>query len=76
VQDKQFEIALDITKQLLTLATAVIAVTVSFWKDVINLAEADTTARFLIGTAWLLSLFRSFAVSGACTQLTVQSPNQ
>jgi hypothetical protein len=44
--EKAFDFALDVTKQLITLATAVIALTITFLTDVAKEASADT-ARWL-----------------------------
>jgi hypothetical protein len=48
---KPFEIAIDVSKTLLTLATAVITLTITFSKDILGSATPDQ--KHLIAVAWL-----------------------
>jgi hypothetical protein len=49
---KAFEFAQEATKQLITLATAVIALTVTFLTDVVD--DASTTAARVLQAAWVV----------------------
>jgi hypothetical protein len=55
-KDSQFDVALDISKQLLTLATVVVSLTVSFWKDVAGAAGVGRFGYICMGAAWVLFL--------------------
>ncbi len=48
---KPFEIAIDVSKQILTLAAAVITLTITFSKDILGSATMDE--RHLLAVAWL-----------------------
>jgi hypothetical protein len=50
-QKKAFDFAADLTKQLITLSTAIITLTVTFSKDIINLY--DSTIRYLLVLSWI-----------------------
>lgn len=48
---KPFEIAIDVSKTLLTVATAVITLTITFSKDILGSATSDQ--KHLLAVAWL-----------------------
>lgn len=50
---KSFEFAQDLTKQGITLSTAVVTVTVSFFKDIFG-AAAPSSAKIVLAIAWML----------------------
>lgn len=54
-KEKSFEFASDLTKQLITLSTAIITLTVTFSKDVFP-AEAECYRGWMVA-AWILYLF-------------------
>lgn len=60
---KPFDYAQDVTKQLLTLATAVVTITVTFLKDIAQQAPAD--ARTVLFIAW--ALFATSIIAGVAT---------
>jgi hypothetical protein len=51
---KAFDFAQDVTKQVLTLATGIIALTVTFFKDFAN--HATYTAEVVMGCSWIAYL--------------------
>jgi uncharacterized membrane protein (DUF485 family) len=51
-QKKAFDFAVDLTKQLITLSTAIIALTVTFSKDIIG--GVDNSNRWLLFLSWLV----------------------
>jgi hypothetical protein len=53
-KDKAFDFASDVTKQLITLATAVVTVTVTFSKDVLSIAAGS--GRGILGAMWIAFL--------------------
>ena len=46
----------ELVKQLLTLSTGIIALTITFSKDFISLANVSQSSKYLIGVSWLLFL--------------------
>jgi len=77
--EKAFDFALDATKQLITLATAVIALTITFLTDVAKDAPAGTAVWLQI--AWILYLvsiafgiFTVAALTGALANLDAEEP--
>ena len=62
-----FSSASDITKQLITLATGVLALEITFAKDVIG--KLDSSAKCLIGLSWVLLL--SSVIAGVWTLLAL-----
>ncbi|HEY4779206.1 MAG TPA: hypothetical protein VIH47_06415 [Solirubrobacterales bacterium] len=60
---KAFDYAQEATKQVLTLATAVVTITVSFLKDIVSAAPGD--ARTLLYIAW--GLFTLSILGGIAT---------
>lgn len=52
--EKSFDFASDVSKQLITLATAIVTVTISFQKDIFSLTGGRWTT--LLGLAWLAFL--------------------
>ncbi len=54
IAEKAFDFAQDVTKQLITLATGIIALTVTFIHDLA--ASASTTAVHFVEAAWLVYL--------------------
>jgi hypothetical protein len=66
-KSKPFDYAQDVTKQLLTLATAVVTITVAFVKDIATSAPAD--ARIVLYGAW--GLFTASIICGVCTLLNL-----
>ncbi len=57
-QKKAFDFASDVTKQLITLSTAIITITITFSKDMINFT--DTPVKWCLLTAWVLYIFTVF----------------
>lgn len=58
-REKAFDLATDTVKQLLTLSTGIIALTITFSKDFLGLspgAGLDVPARWVISIAWVLYL--------------------
>jgi hypothetical protein len=53
---KQFEVTIDISKQLVTVAAAIITVTIAFSKDIVGMATIGHADRVLVGFAWGLFL--------------------
>jgi hypothetical protein len=51
---KSFDVAQEVVKQLIALATAVVTVTITFLTDV--LGSAPSGAKILLGAAWLVYL--------------------
>jgi len=49
--EKSFDFAADLVKQLITLSTAVIAITITFAKDIIGVASSGNN--FLLVSAWV-----------------------
>lgn len=47
----------DLVEQLLTLSTGIIALTITFSKDFIDLIRITTTSKYLIDVSWILFLF-------------------
>jgi hypothetical protein len=64
---KPFDYAADVTKQQLTLSTAVVTITVAFVKDIAKNAPAD--ARIALYIAW--GLFALAIIAGICTLLNL-----
>jgi hypothetical protein len=71
---KQFEVAIDVSKQLLTLATAVITLTITFSKDI--LGGATHGPRPLLALAWLFfflsilgGVWLLYAANGSISQM-------
>ena len=64
---KPFDYAQDVTKQLLTLSTAVVTITVAFLKDVTT--EVPVDARIALYLAW--AFFAAAIVSGVSTLLNL-----
>lgn len=54
-QEKAFDFASDTTKQLLTLSTAILALTITFLKDVLG-GSASTSDKVLLAISWALFL--------------------
>jgi hypothetical protein len=74
-----FASAADTSKQLITLATGVLALEITFAKDLIR--ELDVTARCLIGVSWILLLlsvgagvWTLLALTGSLGQETALTP--
>ena len=61
-EKKAFDFAADVTKQLITLSTAIITITITFSKDIINLA--DSAAKNYLLWAWILFIATVFLVYG------------
>lgn len=57
-QKKAFDFASDVTKQLITLSTAIITITITFSKDIINFA--DTSVKNYLLWAWILFIATVF----------------
>jgi hypothetical protein len=53
---KQFEVAVDIAKQLITVSAAIITVTIAFSKDIVGMARMSGIDKVLVGSAWGLLL--------------------
>jgi hypothetical protein len=53
-EEKAFDFASEATKQLITLATAVVALTITFSKDVLDLTNGE--GKVVLGWAWILYL--------------------
>lgn len=53
-QKKAFDFAVDLTKQLITLSTAIITLTVTFSKDIIGMV--DNANRYLLLLSWIFFL--------------------
>lgn len=51
LRDKSFEVLLDLTKQMITLSTGFIALTITFRKDILGAAHHGQTA--ILGSAWI-----------------------
>jgi hypothetical protein len=75
VDYKPFDVAVDVAKQLLTLATVIVTLTISFWKDIVTPAAVGTTDRIIIGGAWILYLLSIlcgiwclYAINGSVAQ--------
>jgi hypothetical protein len=66
-KSKPFDYAQDVTRQLLTLATAVVTVTVAFVKDIATGAPAD--ARIVLYGGW--AFFTVSIICGVCTLLNL-----
>jgi hypothetical protein len=64
---KSFDYAQDVTKQVLTLATAVVTITVSFLKDIVTEAPGD--ARTVLYFSW--ALFALSILGGIATLLNL-----
>jgi hypothetical protein len=62
-----FASASDTSKQLITLATALLALEITFGKDFIG--KFDATSKVLVGTSWVLLLFS--VVAGIWTLLAL-----
>ena len=62
-----FASASDTSKQLITLATALLALEITFAKDVIG--NIDATAKTLLGFSWILLLFS--VIAGIWTLLAI-----
>ena len=52
---KAFDFASDVTKQLITLSTAIITITITFSKDIVDFS--DTSAKNYLLWAWVLYIF-------------------
>jgi hypothetical protein len=74
---KAFDFAQDVTKQLITLATAVITITVTFLKDIAT--DAPKGARVWLELAWLLYVvsipFGVLTLMGLTSNLEDPAPN-
>ena len=84
---KAFDFAQDVTKQVLTLATGIIALTITFFKDFAN--NASYAAEFVMGCSWIaylisviLGIWTLMALTGtlqplrpANAQLSIQGKN-
>lgn len=57
-QKKAFDFAADVTKQLITLSTAIITITITFSKDIINFA--NSSAKNYLLWAWILFIATVF----------------
>ena len=57
-EKKAFDFAADVTKQLITLSTAIITITITFSKDIINFA--DNSAKNYLLWAWILFIATVF----------------
>jgi hypothetical protein len=73
-----FEFASDLTKQLITLSTGIIVITIAFTKDI--LSRISKSQRWLLGSAWVLYLisvicgiFSLMALTGALAPLELVS---
>ena len=64
---KPFDYAADVTKQQLTLSTAVVTITVAFIKDIAK--DAPDDARIALYVAW--GLFALAIITGICTLLNL-----
>ncbi|HEX7286538.1 MAG TPA: hypothetical protein VF532_10165 [Candidatus Angelobacter sp.] len=56
---KAFDFAADLTKQLITLATGMIALTISFQKEILG-GHLDGGAKSMMKAAWALYIFSLF----------------
>lgn len=67
-QKKAFDFAADLTKQLITLSTAIITLSVTFSKDIVGGVD-DSLVYLLIGTwaVYIVSIFLGLATLGALT---------
>lgn len=54
-QKKAFDFAVDLTKQLITLSTVIITLTVTFSKDIIGVV--DNSNRYLLLISWIVFIF-------------------
>ena len=85
---KAFDFAQDVTKQVLTLATGIIALTITFFKDFAN--HASYTTEVVMGCSWvaylisvILGLWTLMALTGTlqplrsprATRLSIQGTN-
>jgi hypothetical protein len=75
---KAFDFAQDVTKQVLTLATAIIALTITFFKDFAN--HASYAAEVIMGCSWIaylisviLGLLTLMALTGTLQPLRSES---
>jgi hypothetical protein len=66
-QKKAFDFAADTTKQLITISTAIITLTVSFSKDILG-GAADSTKIFLI---WTWAIFIASIIFGLATLMAL-----
>lgn len=66
-RSKPFDYAQDVTKQLLTLSTAVVTITVAFLKDIAK--DAPDDARIALYIAWVL--FALAIIAGVATLLNL-----
>ena len=57
-QKKAFDFAVDLTKQLITLSTAIITLTVTFSKDI--LGGVDDSNKYLLLTSWIFFIISIF----------------
>jgi hypothetical protein len=57
-EKKAFDFAAEVTKQLITLSTAIITITITFSKDIINFA--DNSAKNYLLLAWILFIATVF----------------
>ena len=53
VQMKAFEVAVDTSKQLVTLSTAILTVTVAFTKDIVGIENLGTRGHGALVAAWV-----------------------
>lgn len=74
-----FASASDTSKQLITLATGVLALEITFAKDIVG--RLDETARWLIGGSWVLlvvsivaGVWTLLALTGSLAQATAPTP--
>jgi hypothetical protein len=74
-RSKQFDFATDLVKQLITLATGVLAVTITFLHDVLGNAPASTSLK----VSWALYLvsipFGILTMMGLTGELTNDNPS-
>jgi hypothetical protein len=78
---KQFEVAVDIAKQLITVSAAIITVTIAFSRDFVGIARMSGLDKVLAGSAWVLlllsvvgGLWCLYAVNGTIEAVTRSSP--
>jgi hypothetical protein len=67
-RDKAFDFANDTTKQLLTLSTAVLTLTITFLKDVLG-GSATTVQKWLLAASW--GLFLVSIAAGLVTMMAL-----
>lgn len=77
---KAFDFAADVTKQLITLSTAIITITITFSKDIISFS--DTSAKDYLLWAWMLyiatvvfGILTLMALTGSLQPMKKQASN-